>query len=450
MSAPIMSAPVEVDQPPHDEQAEQSVLGGMLLSPTLVDDVRMLLDAGHFYLPKHQAIFTAITSVHDRGEPADAVTVLAELERNGDLPRVGGAPYLHTLVSMVPAIASVPYHAAIVRQRATDRARIRLATRIHTYATTATGDPAEQEDRLRALFEQYEDEVRVHSASSRAFGDGLDTWWDEKVNGAPPAALSTGLNDLDELTDLRAGELLVIGARPSIGKTMMALKLARHTAKRGKPVLFVALEMTRNELRDRVVAAECGIDHRTLRDHTLTDWDKKRIMDKWDSLVDLPLYIEDPSSLSIGGVRTLARDYRRRHGIELVVIDYLGLLSPDTSDKNATRERQVAEMSRSAKLLAKELGIPVVLVHQINRNPTQRADQTPQLSDLRESGAIEADANQVWLLHRPEFSAPPEERLLPHNHPGEVQVIVAKNRGGRTGAVWCAFQAARQDISNLA
>ncbi len=445
-----MMTAAEIDShPPHDALAEQAVLGALLLNSSVLPEVLAIAPVQAFYLPKHAAILSAIISLHESGTPADPVMVAGELERSGDLARVGGAPYLHTLIATVPTVASAPHYAKLVREKHVARQRLALASRIEQYALIADGEPEEQEERLRGLVDDYTTQVRFTEARSTAIGDHLDSWLDKRLNGEPPAALTTGLSDLDRITDMRPGELIVIGARPSIGKTLLGLRLARHAARNGHSALVMALEMSRDELMDRVVSAECRIRHDSIRAHELTKDDQDRLVRRWDQLKSMPLYIEDPSEATMSEIKGLAREYHRRHQIELLVIDYLGLVTPDAGGADATRERQVAEMSRAAKQLAKELGIVVVLVHQVNRNPSNRSDPTPQLSDLRESGAIEADANQVWLLHRPEFSASEDEKARAENHPGEVQIIVAKNRGGQTGATWCAFQGCYQDIRDL-
>ncbi|WP_345368258.1 DnaB-like helicase C-terminal domain-containing protein [Saccharopolyspora cebuensis] len=277
-------------------------------------------------------------------------------------------------------------------------------------------------------------------------GASLEHWFATKIDGEPSRALTTGLHDLDALTTgCRAGELVLIAARPSTGTTVLGLKLARHTAIReGLPALVFSPAMSRSELLDRVVSAETGVDHDRIRNKQLTNLDQQRIRNKLPELASAPLYVEDDAPLSTEQIKATAQTYRRRNGVELIVID------APTTGGNTTRERQVAEMSRAAKLLAKELAIPVVLTMQLNRASAQRPDPTPRLDDL---GKVESlDAHQVWLLHRPEFGATTEQlNRGPEAHRlGELRIIVAHNRGHQTGDRWFRFLGHRQDILDAA
>lgn len=434
--------------------AERAALGGMLMNPALIADVLgVYVRPEQFFRPAHAVLARTIAAMAEAGKPVDAVMLVNELDPT-ELQRIGGAAYVHTLLASVPTATAgnVTYYAEIVAQHARKRATIRAGMRLQQLGKghDPDTDAGVLTDRVRSIIDEYESEAAGAAAGPEPIGADFDDWLAEKLDGREPVTYPTGLSDLDAITGVRPGELLVVAARPSIGKTLLALRLAVRTAQQGSPVLFVSLEMTRAELLDRIVAAVCRIEHEHLRAKTLTDEDRRRLAAHRDELRSLPLYVEDSSEMTMGQIRALARDYQRHQQVEMTVIDYLGLLRPEQGAKAAeSRERQVAEMSGGSKSLAKELQMPVVLVAQINRGAEHRADKRPQLSDLRESGAIEADANQVWLLHRPEFTAPEEEKMHPDNHPGEVEINVAKNRGGRTGAAWFAFRPHHQDVSNL-
>src|SRR5699024_2287700 len=436
--------------PPHNQDAERAVLGALMLNPEVHAEVAEHIGPEDFYRPAHQALAGTMWRLAQRDQPTDPIALSDALDTQ-TLSRIGGAGYLHTLMQAVPTTTNVDYWAGIVARYARRRAAIETGHRLAQigWEHQPDDDLATLHERAHAAIEQYENTTTTSQAGPEGIGADFDAWFAAKLDGQPPKALTTGLRDLDAMTDVRPGELLVIAARPSVGKTLLALKLALHTARQGHPALFFSLEMSRDELRDRIVAALCHVDHNHLRDKHLEPDEQARIQAKRDEIRDLPLYVEDATTLTMAQISATARQYRRRHGIELVTIDYLGLVQPDKASRDANRERQVAEMSGGSKVLAKQLEIPVVLVVQINRGPEQRADKRPQISDLRESGAIEADANQVWLLHRPELTAPDDEKMLPENHPGEVQIIVAKNRGRSDGSVWFAFRGRMQDIGDL-
>lgn len=433
--------------------AEQSVLGAMMLSPEAVESVRSIVSPEDFYRPMHQVIARLILELRDSQKPTDTITVSSEVEARDLAKNIGGLPYLHTLIHHVPTAANAAHYAEIVRAASNRRALIRASERLREIGLACRAGSSVAEDVPGAVsdtMERYEQEINPVTREPAPFGADLDDWWEDKLNGELPKSLSTGLADLDRITDVRDGELLVIAARPSIGKSIMAMKLAQNAAiSHHVPTLFFALEMTKGELTDRVMAAQCGVDHGNLRNKTLTEGEQQKIRATMDDLRDAPLWIEDGSAVTAERICAMAREYKRQHGLGLLVIDQLSLLEETPGRKSDTRERVVAEQSRKFRLLAKELDIPVVMVVQINRSPAGRTDKTPQLSDLRESGAIEADATQVWLLHRPDFGVPYDQLNPDEHHPGEVQILVAKNRGGKTGDAWFAFLGHRQDISDM-
>lgn len=440
--------------------AERSMLGAMLLGPdSAIPDVEAVLTPRHLFRPAHQTIMAAILSLSDRGEPVDPITVSDLLERRRELQKVGGPAYMHTLIHEAPTAANAGYWAEIVLESANRRAAHRLATRIQQVADVRAGTGDDEGVTVSGLIDEAMEEYYADTAGRTtgltSIGTHVGSWLEAKQDPTPPPGLSTGLADLDAFTRLPPGELIVVAARPGIGKTVLGLKLARRTALwAGLPVLVVSLEMSREELIDRLFAAEARVNHDHIRDKRFThdDWD--RIGRQVEAITNAPLYVEDKPDISIDDIRAMAREHHRNNGgLSLIVIDYLQLIRPRTHRRDSTREREVAEMSRALKMLAKELEVPIVLLAQLNRGPETRGDKVPVTSDLRESGAIEQDANQVWLMHRPEYGVPPE-KIEANNaadyHLGEVQIIVGKNRSGRTGAPWFQWSGGWQDIHDLA
>lgn len=418
-------------QPPQDLAAEQSVLGGMLLNRDAISDVvEALTGPTDFYRPAHQTVYEVILDLFGRGEPADAVTVSAELQRRGELMRLGGAPYLHTLISTVPTAANAHYYAEIVAEKATLRRLVEAGTRIVQlgYHGAENGEVADVVERARG---SLDDVALVARGGTRATEiDDLAAAALIRYANPAPAGVPTGCPDLDAILGggLRPGTLTVIGARPATGKTVVGMCVALNAARRGHGALFVSLEMTEAELTDRVLANLSSIRLNHLITHQLSDRDWGALESAIDRLNGLPLAIVDNPHMGLVGIRSLARDrLRTPRGLGIIVVDYLSLMLP--ADPKAPRHEQVAAMSRGLKLLAKELHVPVVALHQLNRNPEGRQDRRPSMSDLRESGAVEQDADNVWLLHRPDAVNRDDPRA------GEIDFIIAKNRQGSTGVV---------------
>jgi replicative DNA helicase len=432
---------VDVDRtPPQDVAAEQSVLGGMLLSKDAIADVVEVLRAGDFYRPAHQTIYDAVIDLYGRGEPADPITVAAELTRTGLLAKVGGAPYLHTLIASVPTAANAGYYAHIVRERAILRRLVEAGTRIVQLGYAAAGGAGGDVDDLvdRAQQEVYDvterrssdDYVRLEEVMQQAF-DEIEAMGSR---GAELYGVPTGFRDLDELTNgLHPGQLVVVAGRPSMGKSTLALDILRAASiKRGLTGAIFSLEMSRSEITMRLLSAEARILLKNLRTGGMSDDDWNRLARKMGEIADAPLFIDDSPNLSMMEIRAKARRLKQRHDLKLLVVDYLQLMSSPKRVEN--RQQEVSEMSRSLKLLAKELDVPVIAVSQLNRGPEQRQDKKPQLADLRESGAIEQDADVVMLLHREEFYERETVRA------GEADVIVAKHRNGPTATIVVSSQ----------
>lgn len=422
--------------PPHDLLAEQSALGGMLLSKDAVADVIETLRGADFYVPKHELIFEAILTLYSHGEPTDVVAVTDELIKNGDLQRAGGADYLHTLTSIVPTAANAGYYASIVYERALLRRLVEAGTRIVQMGYSGQGEALDLVNNAQAEIysvtgtEAAEDYVPLEVAVDAAV-DEIEAarGRDGQMTGIP-----TGFSGLDQLTNgLHPGQMIIIAARPAMGKSTLALDFARAAAiKHDMPTIFFSLEMGRSEIAMRLLSAEGSIPLQAMRKGTLDSRDWTTIAATRGRINDAPLYIDDSPNMTLVEIRAKCRRLKQREGLKMVVIDYLQLM---TSGKRVeSRQQEVSEFSRALKLLAKELGVPVIALSQLNRGPEQRADKKPALSDLRESGSIEQDADMVVLLHREAAYEKESPRA------GEADLIVAKHRNGPTDTITVAFQ----------
>ncbi len=381
-------------QPPQDMAAEQSVLGGMLLSKDAIADVLERLRPGDFYRPVHQNIYDAVLDLYGRGEPADAVTVAAELDRRGLLRRVGGAPYLHTLIATVPTAANAGYYAGIVAEKALLRRLVEAGTRVvqYGYAGAEGADVTEVVDRAQA--EIYEVTERRLSEDFVPLEDLLQPTMDEidaiASGGGLSRGVPTGFHELDELTNgLHAGQMIIVAARPGMGKSTLALDFMRSCSIKNRlaSVIF-SLEMSKSEIVMRLLAAEAKIKLADMRSGRMSDDDWTRLARRMSEISEAPLYIDDSPNLTMMEIRAKARRLRQKSDLRLVVVDYLQLMT--SGKKFESRQVEVSEFSRNLKLLAKELELPVIALSQLNRGPEQRTDKKPMLSDLRESGCLTA------------------------------------------------------------
>jgi replicative DNA helicase len=455
MSTTMMTDPQasgEFDrQPPQDVAAEQAVLGGMLLSKNAIADVlEQKFTRGDFYRPAHTAIFDAILALYERGEPADPITVVAELERRGELGRVGGAPYLHTLVAIVPTAANASYYAEIVSDKAELRRLVQAGTRMVQLGYGAH-DAGETSGAVISRAHEALEEVtatREEQRETRSLGQ-LYTPLFEKIgdfqSGSLRDGIRTGLHDLDALTGgFQPGQLVVVAARPGMGKSVLGLQFAREAAIRGGHAVGVfSLEMSQVEIGLRVLSAETRIGLAELRRESgLTDGDWARIDRRWNEISEAPLFIDDSPNLTMSEIRAKARRLKQRHNLKMIVVDYLQLM---TSGKRVeSRQQEVSEFSRSMKLLGKELEVPVIAISQLNRGPEQRTDKRPMLSDLRESGSIEQDADIVILINRPDAYDRDDPRA------GEADLILAKHREGPIATITVAHQLHASTFASLA
>ncbi|HET6154534.1 MAG TPA: replicative DNA helicase [Marmoricola sp.] len=422
--------------PPQDTDAEQSVLGSMLISKDAIADVLEVAKAHDFYKPAHETIFDAITDLYSRGEPADPVTVSAELNRRGELVRIGGAPYLHTLSASVPIAANAGYYADIVREKSILRRLVDAGTKIAQLGYAGEGQVDDTVDRAQAeIYSITENRASEDYAPLSAIMEStLDEIEAISNRDGGMVGVPTGFADLDELTNgLQAGQMVIIAARPAMGKSTLGLDLCRAASIHNNmaSVIF-SLEMTKSEITMRLLSAEARIPLNHIRNGPMSDEDWAKLAPKMSEVSSAPMFIDDSPNLTMMEIRAKARRLKQRHDLKLIVIDYLQLMS--SGKKVESRQLEVSEFSRQIKLLAKELEVPIIALSQLNRGPEQRADKRPMMSDLRESGSIEQDADIVMLLHRDDAYEKESTR------PGEADIIVAKHRNGPTRDVTVLFQ----------
>jgi replicative DNA helicase len=421
--------------PPQNLDAERSVLGSLLRDNEVIDVVTQIITAESFYLDAHRKIFQAISDLHDKGgQPVDLVILAEELIKRGQLEDVGRAPYLAELWDAAPTAANAEYYARIVRDKSIVRSLIHAGTEILRDAYDQN-QPAEEmlEAAERKILDVAQMGVTGQTVTlEQAITETYRRIDDRAIGKQKAGGLSTGFIDLNEITaGLHDGELIVIAARPSVGKTSFALGITRNVVvEEREPVFFVSLEQSRIELAERLLCAQARVDSHRLRKGTLSSDDMDRLIDAGGVLRNGRLYIDDAPMQSMLRIAANARRLKLRHGLKLIVVDYLQLIEPD--NRRDPRQEQVAQISRRLKALAKELQIPLIALAQVNRSSEDRQDHRPRLADLRESGSIEQDADTVMLLHRP-------DRYEPGQHEGIIEVIIGKQRNGPTGEVTLAY-----------
>ncbi|MFM8289596.1 MAG: replicative DNA helicase [Planctomycetaceae bacterium] len=422
--------------PPQNLEAEKGLLGCILLENTVFDDIADRLLPDHFYLDSHRRIFAAIKRLHDQGKHGfDAVTIAEELERAGSLADCGGPAYLLEILDGVPNAAHARYYSEIVRDKAVQRRLITACTEVlrSAYDESETTEDllnlAEKE--IFQILEQQEGVEKLHlkEVLVEAFARIEHRM---SLRGAV-SGVSTGFRDLDARTNgLQAAELIILAARPSMGKTAFVLNLAHAIAERSqKGVAVFSLEMSRHELAERLICIRGRLDMQALRKGELAEHEYDLLMRTFQELSELPVFIDDQGGRNMSQINAICRRLKRKNNLGAVIIDYLQLVEPE--DKRAPREQQIAGITRRLKFMAKELEVPVVALAQLNRGVELREDKRPKLADLRESGAIEQDADIVMFLHRPEM-------YDPNDSPGLAEIIVAKHRNGPTGIVKLTFK----------
>ena len=431
--------------PPQDVQAEQSVLGAMLLSKDAIGDVAEVCRGRDFYLPKHEQIYDAIIDLFGRGEPADAITVADELAKRGEIGKIGGHIYLHDLLATVSIASNAGYYAEIVKEKAILRRLVEAAIKISQMGYTGGGEVSSIVDQAQqAIYEVAEgktsDDYESLSVLMERTLDEIESLSQHGVMAGVP----TGFVELDELTNgLHAGQMIIIAARPGMGKSTLGLDLARAASiKNQLPSVFFSLEMGKSEIVQRLISAEAGVPLNHIRKGQMGDDDWQRIARKTGEVSSAPLYIDDSPNLTMMEIRAKARRLKQRNDLKLIVVDYLQLMT--SGKKVESRQQEVSEFSRQMKLLAKELEVPVIALSQLNRGPEQRTDKRPMLSDLRESGSLEQDADMVILVHRPDAFEADDPRA------GEADLIIAKHRNGPTATVAVAHQLHYSRFADLA
>jgi replicative DNA helicase len=433
---------------PHNLEAERSVLGAILVNNDAFNLAAQVIDSGDFYRDAHRRIFDCMVALNERHDAIDFVTLKEQLARAGELDEVGGPAYVASLADGVPRATNVEYYARIVKEKSTLRNLIYAASKIVTNAYEADQesdvilDEAESaifavaDDRLKAGFVAMRDLVKESFPK-------IEQLFEQKrlITGVP-----TGFVDLDEMTrGLQAGDLVIVAARPSMGKTSLVLNIAQYVAALGDHVVgFFSLEMSKESLFLRLLTSEAQIDGHRLMSGAIGGNDYHRISHALEKLNSMKLFIDDTANLGVLEMRAKSRRLQAEHGLSLLVVDYIQLMSSRRRFENRTLE--LAAISRSMKGLAKELNVPIVVLSQLSRAPESRSDHRPQLSDLRESGALEQDADVVALIYRDDvYNRDP-------NSPdaGTAELILAKQRNGPTGVVKLAFLREQTRFANLA
>jgi replicative DNA helicase len=433
--------------PPHNIAAEESLLGAMLLTKDAIADAIEIVSAEHFYKPAHTHIYDAITTLYAAGEPVDTVTVASELDRAGLLDRLGGPATLLHIQASTPAATNAGKYAAIVYEGATLRRLISTAHEISELGFSRPDDVVKTVDTAEALmFEVAQGHVTDSMAAMpELLKQNLDRFEILYEQGDSITGTPTGYNDLDEmLSGLQPSNLVIIGARPAVGKTSFALGMATHAALEvNRPVLFFSLEMGQLEISQRMLVAEAKVDASNARTGRLSESDWTKISHGVGRLADAPIWIDDNPNLTVMEIRAKARRLKSRVGdLGMVVVDYLQLMSGPPSAEN--RQVAVSEISRGLKILARELECPVVGLSQLSRALEMRQDKRPMLADLRESGSIEQDADVVLFLYRDEVYNPESPDI------GTAEIHVAKHRTGPTGTVRLAFLPHYTKFANMA
>ena len=420
---------------PQNIEAEQSVLGGILIDNEALPKVLEIIEPNDFYRDNHKKIFLAFLELFENNIPLDIITVTELLQKKGELTNIGGATYLASLVDSVPTTANITHYAKIIKEKSILRSLIAKATDIVNLGFEASEDVAEILDKAEeAIFSITQQRIQTSYYSIKEIikqtFEAIEELSSKKdsVTGIP-----TGFIDFDRLTaGLQPSDLIIIAGRPVMGKTSFTLNIAQHAAIRaGVPVGFFSLEMSKEQLALRMLCAEARINSQKIRSGFLSERDWLRLTDAAATLSEAPIFIDDTPALSVLEIRAKARRLKSEHNVGLIIVDYLQLMKG--KGKVDTREREISEISRSLKALAKELNIPVVAVSQLNRRVEERENKRPRLADLRESGAIEQDADLIVFIYRDEvYNEDTPDK-------GIAEIIIGKQRSGPTGVVKLAF-----------
>lgn len=425
--------------PPQDIEAEKSLLGAILISDGALPEILTILKPRDFYEERHQMIFEAMMNLYDQHKPVDLLTVTTELRTKKQLKGIGGAPYLTELSNFVPAATHAKAYAEIIEKASTRRRLIKAGNEI---ANKAFEDDADVQSLIgsaeKELFDVSDKVVKSdYVAMDELLADAFDRIEELHKNKGALRGLKTGFRDLDKKTaGFQKGDLIIIGARPAMGKTTFAQNLTYNIASMNKKgVLFFSMEMAANEIVDRMISDVSGVDNWKMRTGNLTDDEFQRIGEALGEMDELPIYIDDTSSMTIMDLRNKARRAMHDKDIGIVIVDYLQLIQGSDRYKG-NRVQEVTEISRGLKILARELEIPVVALAQLSRSVTGRDDPRPVLSDLRESGSIEQDADLVMFLHRPDYYRQNDDN---YEETHITELLVAKHRHGAVGKIELYF-----------
>ena len=427
--------------PPHSQEAESSVLGGLLLDNNSWDKVADLLAEADFYRYEHRLVFASITSLVNANRPADVITVFEQMQSQGKAEEIGGLAYLNSLAQYVPSSANIRRYAEIVRERSILRKLVSVSDEIATSALNTNGRPVtnildEAEQKIFSIGEEGSRMRQGFQSMDKLVVQLLDRVEEMSKNPTDITGVPTGFFDLDRMTSgMQAGDLLVLAARPSMGKTALAINIAEHVAlHEDLPVAVFSMEMGASQLAIRIVGSIGRIDQGRLRTGKLIDDEWPRLSDAIERLKTVSLSIDETPGLTTSELRASARRLARSCGkLGLVVVDYLQLMSGSGGGDGENRATELGEISRGLKMLAKELQCPVIALSQLNRGVEQRTDKRPMMSDLRESGAIEQDADVIMFIYRDDYYNKDSKE------PGVAEIIIAKQRNGPTGTVKLTF-----------
>lgn len=442
--------------PPQDIEIERAVLGSLMLDSSSITDVIDILSEESFYEPPHAVIFNSIRVLFNESHPVDILTVVNQLKREGNLDIAGGAAYVSKLTSRIANTSNIEFHARILVQKEIQRKLIKISNEVIKDAFEDTNDPFKQLDAAQQkLFEISEQKIKRNflkisdliTKAKLQIQNAAKLSLDDEQPGVP-----SGFNVLDKMTaGWQKSDLIVLAARPAMGKTAFVLSLARNAAIDYKrPVAFFSLEMSSIQLVMRLISSETELSGEKLRRGNLADYEWHQLDAQIKQLSDAPLFIDDTPALSILELKAKARRLKTNHNIQMIIIDYLQLMTAEVSGKNGNREQEISTISRSLKVLAKELEIPVIALSQLSRDVEKRGanDKIPQLSDLRESGAIEQDADMVMFIYRPEYYKIYQDESG-NSLEGIAEIHIAKHRNGSVGNVSLRFNKEYSKFENI-
>ncbi|HEY7381787.1 MAG TPA: replicative DNA helicase [Gaiella sp.] len=444
----VVEAAFEARVLPHNLEAEESVLGAMLISPRAVEAAAETLSAADFYRQSHGIVFRSAIELYVKGEPVDAITLVELLERKGELEGAGGKPRIHELAALVPATSNVAHHARIVKESATLRGLIGVGEDIATLGWERRGELEELLDQAeQRLFELTQQRISTEFAHIEALlKESFERIMHLYEAGAELTGVPSGFRDLDRLTSgFQPGNLVILAARPSMGKSALALCIAANLGVRHEtPVALFTLEMSKAEVTQRLMCSEAKVESNRLRSGKLAQDDWPRLTAACDKLMKAPIFVDDTGSITMMELRSKARRLKSREpGLGLIIVDYLQLMSSGTNPEN--RVQEVSQISRSLKVLARDLDVPILALSQLSRAVEQRHDKRPVLSDLRESGSLEQDSDLVFFVYRDEYYAGEES-----DQQGLAEVICAKHRNGPTDSVRLSFLKRYAKFADLA